>query len=207
MKKEQFLANQKNKQQFIFMLSAELEKCNYKTFHAPADADSFWLFRKLFNLLLQVGDNTDLIVLLFYAYKSWFPYLLLSRAQKNAKKFPKKNLDKIFVITFFSFTVFLGASISKFKASSMFHEQAKVFDSNLASTNDAIDVGEKALVLIYNGKPPDNLDFFYWHKHFCEKVASKHLMLNRNHYHHLQQQQSTIASKSTFKCKNGKDQL
>ena len=41
MKKEQFLANQKYKQQFIFMLSAELEKCNYKTFHAPADADSF----------------------------------------------------------------------------------------------------------------------------------------------------------------------
>jgi len=32
MKKKQFLASQKNKQQFIFMLSAELEKSNCKTF-------------------------------------------------------------------------------------------------------------------------------------------------------------------------------
>ena len=39
MKKDQFLANQKNKQQFIFMLSTELEKTNCKTDHAPGDAD------------------------------------------------------------------------------------------------------------------------------------------------------------------------
>ena len=31
MKKDQFLANWKNKQQFIFLLSTELEKSNYKT--------------------------------------------------------------------------------------------------------------------------------------------------------------------------------
>ena len=34
-KKDQFLANRKNKQQFIFMLSTELEKSNGKTHHAP----------------------------------------------------------------------------------------------------------------------------------------------------------------------------
>ena len=38
MKKGQFLANQRNKQQFIFMLSTEL-KSNSKTYHAPGDAD------------------------------------------------------------------------------------------------------------------------------------------------------------------------
>ena len=38
MKKEQFLANRRNKQQFIFMLSEELQK-NCKTHHASGDAD------------------------------------------------------------------------------------------------------------------------------------------------------------------------
>ena len=54
----------------------------------------------------------------------------------------------------------------------MFLEQAKVFDSDSASTNDVIDAGEKALLLIYSGKLPDNLDSLR-HKYFCEKVASK----------------------------------
>jgi len=51
-----------------------------------------------------------------------------------------------------------GAYLSKFKASSMFHEQAQMFNFDSASTNDAIDAGEKTLVLIYIAKLPDNLD-------------------------------------------------
>ena len=39
MNKDQFLTNQKNKQQCIFMLNTELEKSNCKTYHAPGDAD------------------------------------------------------------------------------------------------------------------------------------------------------------------------
>jgi len=39
MKKDQFLANRGNKQQFIFMLSRELEKNNCKTCHTSGDAD------------------------------------------------------------------------------------------------------------------------------------------------------------------------
>ena len=48
-----------------------------------------------------------------------------------------------------------GAAISKFKASSMFREQANVFHSDSASTHDVIDAGEKTLVLIYNGMHDD----------------------------------------------------
>ena len=51
-----------------------------------------------------------------------------------------------------------GTSLSKFKASSMFHEQAKVFHSDSAPTHDVIDAGEKALVLVYNGMLTDALD-------------------------------------------------
>ena len=36
-KRGQFLANRKDKQQFILMLNTKLEKSNYKTYHAPGD--------------------------------------------------------------------------------------------------------------------------------------------------------------------------
>ncbi len=62
-----------------------------------------------------------------------------------------------------------GTSLSKFKASSIFREQAKVFNSDSASTRDVVDAGEKALIVVYNGKLTDTLR----HKRFCEKVASK----------------------------------
>jgi len=65
-----------------------------------------------------------------------------------------------------------GTSLSKFKGSSLFREQAKVFHSDLASAHDVIDAGEKALVLIYNGTMTDTLDSLR-HRRFCEKVASK----------------------------------
>ncbi len=54
----------------------------------------------------------------------------------------------------------------------MFHEQAKVFDSNSASTHEVIEAGEKALVMVYNGKVTGTLDSLQY-KCFCEKVASK----------------------------------
>ena len=68
MKKEQFLANRRNKQQFIIMLSKELQKKNCKTHHASGDAD-FLIVQKAVksatttNTVL-VGDDTDLIILL-----------------------------------------------------------------------------------------------------------------------------------------------
>ena len=48
--------------------------------------------------------------------------------------------------------------LSKFKASSVFHEQAKVFYSDSAPIHDVRDAGEKALVLVYNGILTDILD-------------------------------------------------
>ena len=70
MKKDQFLANQKNKQQFIFLLSAELEKNNCKTYHAPGDADLLIVQKAVQSATTSntvlVGEDTDLIVLLCY---------------------------------------------------------------------------------------------------------------------------------------------
>ena len=65
-----------------------------------------------------------------------------------------------------------GASLKRFRASHAFREQAKVFDTHSASMHDVVDAGEKALVIIYNGKSTDMLDSLR-HQRFCEKVASK----------------------------------
>jgi len=100
MKKEQFLANQKNEHRFIFMLSTELEKSNCKTYHAPADADLLIVQKAVqsatTSTTILVGDDTDLIVLLCYL----------------------ESLE----------------SLSNFKTSSMFREQAQMFNSDSAST-------------------------------------------------------------------------
>jgi hypothetical protein len=49
-----------------------------------------------------------------------------------------------------------------------------VFDSDSASTYAVVDAGEKALIVVYNGKLLDTLDCLR-HTRFCEKVASKNL--------------------------------
>ena len=69
MKKDKFLANKSNKQQFINLLSAQLEKNKCKVHHAPGDADQLIVWKAvesatMVNTML-VGDDTDLLVLLY----------------------------------------------------------------------------------------------------------------------------------------------
>jgi len=113
MKKEQFLANQKTKQQFIFMLSAKLEKSNCKTYHAPADADLLIVQKAVSSATtsttILVSDDTDLMVLLCYhASLDSHDIFFCPEPQKNTIKaslleyqsHEKKSLEKISVITF-----------------------------------------------------------------------------------------------------------
>ena len=197
MKKDQFLANQKNKQQFIFLLSAELEKNNCKTYHAPGDADLLIVQKAVQSATTSntvlVGEDTDLIVLLCYhARLDSHDLFVRPEPKKNTKKLrvwniraTKEKLGQDICNNILFIHAILGCDttsrldgvgkgtfLSKFKASSMFREQAKVFHSNSASTHDVIDAGEKALVLVYNGMSTDTLDSLR-HKRFCEKVASK----------------------------------
>ncbi len=65
-----------------------------------------------------------------------------------------------------------GSSLKMFTASHPFREQAKVFNIRPASMQDVVNAGEKALVIIYNGKLTDTLDSLQ-HRRFCENVASK----------------------------------
>ena len=73
----------------------------------------FWFF----STTVLVGNDTDLIVLLFHHASFDSHDIFCPEPRKNKKSFatgisepPKKNLDKIFVITFSSSTLFLGVT-------------------------------------------------------------------------------------------------
>ncbi len=197
MKKEHFLGNKKNKQQFINMLSKELKKQHCQVYHAAGDADVLIVQKAVecaatTNTIL-VGDDTDLLILLCYhANLTSHDLFFCSEPKKNAKKIRVWNIKSIkeqlgselcesilFVhgilgcdTTSRLYGIGKGASLKKFKTNAAFREQAKVFNTPFASPDDVTAAGEKALLTIYKGKPSDALDSLRY-KRFCEKVASK----------------------------------
>ena len=64
-----------------------------------------------------------------------------------------------------------GASLKNYQTNNSFREQAIVLHSRSASTHDVTRAGERALVIIYNGRSTDTLDSLR-HQRFREKVAS-----------------------------------
>ena len=120
-KKDQFLANQKNKQQFIFLLSAELEKIA-ATLAMQLEMLIFWLFRKLFNLLplVKLCSLVKTLTSLYYfaIMQILIPmtYSFALKKQKKTKKSlcleyqrpQKKSLVKTSAATSSSSTLFLG---------------------------------------------------------------------------------------------------
>ncbi len=88
-----------------------------------------------------------------------------------------------------------GSSLKMFTASHPFREQAKVFNIHPASMQDVVNAGEKALVIIYNGKLTDTLDSLQLGGYVRMWLQSHvHVMLNRRCYHQHQVQQNTIAT-------------
>ena len=138
------MANQKNMQQFIFILSTKLEKDNCKTHRVPVDADVLIVQKAVQSATTSktvlVGEDTNLIVLLFYhANLDSHILFLCPKPKKNTKKLciwniraTKENLGQdicnnilfIHAILRFDTSHFYGigkgSSLSKFKESSMF---------------------------------------------------------------------------------------
>ena len=91
LKKDNFLANSKNKQRFINMLSRFLQEDNCPTYHAAGDADV--LIVKITvesagerNTVL-VGDDTDLLVLLcFYTRSDGFDLYFKPEPKANSRR-------------------------------------------------------------------------------------------------------------------------
>ena len=157
MKKEQFQANRRNKQQFIFMLSEELQKKNCKTHHASGDADLLIVLKAVESATttntVLVGDDTDLIILLrYHASLKSHDLFFCPEPKKNMKKPCIWNIKatKQILGPDICYHILLmhallgcdttsclngigkGASLKRFKARRTFHEQAKVFDTHSA---------------------------------------------------------------------------
>ena len=74
LKKDNFLANPKNKQRFINMLSRFLQDDNCSSYHAEGDADVLFVKTAVESAresnTVLVGDDTDLLVLLCFCTRS-----------------------------------------------------------------------------------------------------------------------------------------
>ena len=195
MKKDPFLANQQNKQRFMFMLSEELPKNNCETHHASEDADLLIVQNDVqsatsCNTVLVV-DDTDLMVLLCHdARLEWHDLLFCPEPNKIIKqpriwniKAVKQQLGPDICQHILELDAVLGcdttsrlhvigkgASLKKYQTNNAFHEQAKVLHTHSASTNDVTCAGDIALAIIYNGRSTDTVDSLRHHR-FCEKVA------------------------------------
>jgi hypothetical protein len=196
MKKDEFLANNTNKQQFINMLSGHLQKKNCQTYHAPGDADLLIVQKAVESATttntVLIGDDTDLLILLIYHTNLESHDLFFQPEPKKSTKNPRvwniKALKQQLGPSVCTHILFMhaiigcdttsrlygigkGAALNKFITSYDFREQATVFGTPSASTADVVAAGENALVCLYNGKPGEGLNSLR-HNRFCEKVAT-----------------------------------
>ena len=195
-KKEQFVANNTNKQKFINMLGDHLESHKCKVHHAPGDAELLIVQKAVESATMRntvlVGDDTDLLILLCY-HESLDSHCIFFRPEpkkttKNPRIWDIKAVKEQLGPEVCSHILFLhavlgcdttsclygirkGASLIKFKSSRHFHEQAKAFNVQSASARDVTAAGEQVLVSIYNGRPEESLDSLCY-KQFCEKVTT-----------------------------------
>ena len=196
MKKTHFLANTSNKQLFISMLSDQLEERGCKVHHASGDADLLIVQKAVESATVVdtvlVGDDTNLLVLLYYhAHLDSHSIFFRPEPKKNTKNTRVWNIKAVkeqLGPEVCSHILFLhavlgcdttsrlygigkGTSLKKFKSNRHFRDHTKVFDAQSASSQDVIVAEEQVLVSIYNGKPGEVLDSLRY-KRFCEKVAT-----------------------------------
>ena len=91
LKKDNFLANPKNKQRFINMLSRFLQEDNCPTYHTEGDADVLIVKTAVESArernTVLVGDNTDLLVLLcFYTRSDSFGLYFKPEPTANSRR-------------------------------------------------------------------------------------------------------------------------
>ena len=67
--------------------------------------------------------------------------------------------------------IFMHSALKQFKSSSRFREQARMFSTESATSEEVCVAGEEALVILYNGSLGESLDSLRY-KLFCEKVST-----------------------------------
>lgn len=193
------------------MPSEALQKKNCETHHASGDVDLLIVLKAIQSATttntVLVGDDTDILVLLCYhASMESHDLFFCPEPKRNTKKPCIWNIKAtkqmlgpdicnhiLFIHALLGcdttsrlYGIGKGASLKRFRASHTFRKQAKVFDTHSASMYDVVDAGEKALMIIYNGKSTDILDSLLHISGSVRRWLQNHLMLNHRLYHQRQ---------------------
>lgn len=195
--KDTFLSNPTNKQRFIILLGEYLEYHNCVVLHSQGDADVLIATTGVryagLSTTIVVGDDTDLIMLLaYYADLQSHDIFLHTQSKSSTHKSRLWNM-KVFKQHFGSevceqllfihavsgcdttsrlFGIGKGIAMKKCLASKSVQECSQVFNSESSTADQVTTAGEKALLVLYGGKPEDTLNTLRYKK-FCEKTATK----------------------------------
>ena len=140
-----------------------------------------------------VGDDTDLLVLLFFHADANGHGLYFRPEQKsNAKTIhvwdirqAKEQLGPAICTNILFLHAFMGCdmtlrlhglgkamALKKFETSEYFRTQANMFESRTSTTDKICEVGENAFVSLYGGRSGIKLDKLRYEK-YCQKVATR----------------------------------
>jgi len=185
-KKDDFLANQTNKQRFINLLSDDLQRQHNDVLHGRADADVLIVETAIACAhskdTVLVGDDTDLLVLLCSragptSHNLFFrpePKLTSKRQarcwniEQVQKTVGRHVCDKLLVAhgllgcdtTSRLYSIGKSAALKKLNSSAYFSELLATFNTPGASKEDVMTAGENALLCLYNGQAGETLDTY-----------------------------------------------
>lgn len=183
-KKDEFLANSRNKQRLINLLANTLRSAGCTVHHAKGDADLLIVTKAIEGAEIRdtvvVADDTDILVLLVHHAQNTTCNVWFKPSTKKESKKPSKfcNITALrshlgsviceYILfahavlgcdtTSRVFGIGKGKSVNKLKSDLNFVEQAKVFMSPSSSQSDIIVAGHRALVCLYNGHPNGSLN-------------------------------------------------
>ena len=187
MKKAAFLANQRNKQGFLYLLGSELVKASIKVKHCKGDADydiaitACTLART--KPVVVVGDDTDLLVLLQHHYNPAEHETMFLRTHTKTIDVTilQGSLDQDLRNSLLFIHALSGCDmtsrpygIGKISAMNKFADlqmPAKLFLTPDVTHLDIEKAGEQALISIYGGISGSDLNFTRASK-FTEKVVA-----------------------------------
>ncbi len=186
-RKEDFLLNKENKQQFINLLSDHLKSHGCHTEHARTDADllivqtAIVADNRTTKSTVLVADDTDILILLcLYTHPTTTNiYLKIMELAVLINILGLQVCNNVLFahailgcdITSHIYGQRKGDALKLMYTNQVFQEQANVFCDPDSTTTDVTVAGEKAIVTIYKSLLCDTLDFLKLQR-FLNKVGS-----------------------------------
>lgn len=192
-KKEHFLANRSNRDCFIGMLCKELTEKGCTIIQAKTDQNLMIAKAAtemaLLHPIMVIADDLEIIIFLCYCIQLE-SYDIVFKSEECSKK-PSifysirkirdasviKNIYFIHAIggcktTSHLHTIGKSLPLKKFLKCGEFRSIAVIFASKSSTVPEIVEAGNKALTILYNGRPGESLDTLRY-KQFSKKVATK----------------------------------